>query len=118
MKTGSGQLSDLWAVAVTPKLITVVWVGCDKNAPLPSEDGWGGGATAAPVWARFARAIRPQRPALFEGSFRPPAGVVRLEIDPGRGCQRRGGGVYEYFLRDRLPPLCAPVIASNLMRPS
>jgi penicillin-binding protein 1B len=102
-KTGTSQRGDLWFAAVFPKLVIVVWVGCDDNFDLP---GWTGANTALPIWAELVRAIRSVRPDLLDGEFQQPANIEIHPIDPSRGCLAEDGPK-EYFVAGRLPLQCA-----------
>ena len=93
-KTGTTNDSyDAWFMAFTKNLVTGVWVGHDtKERPLGS--GEFGGRTALPIWLKYMdKALRDYRrsgsPRLAEGSFTPPPGVVRVNIDPETGLLAR-----------------------------
>lgn len=52
-KTGTTQdLRDAWFVGFTPALSTAVWMGTDRNEPMP---GASGGHACAPIWVRFMK---------------------------------------------------------------
>jgi penicillin-binding protein 1A len=54
-KTGTtDDYADAWFVGYTPHLLTGVWFGLDRPAPI-MRDGFGG-VVAVPAWARFMRA--------------------------------------------------------------
>jgi penicillin-binding protein 1B len=57
-KTGTtNDLRDAWFAGFTPRLLAVVWVGRDDNAPL----GLTGAQAALPIWTEFMkRAVHPQ----------------------------------------------------------
>lgn len=73
-KTGTSQDNrDAWFVGYTPDLAAVVYIGHDRNQPLPGS----GGQLAAPVWVNFinqALAGRPDRKFLI------PEGLVTRTI--------------------------------------
>lgn len=53
-KTGTTDNNrDGWFIGYTPKLLTGVWVGFDKNQTLGKQGT--GGRTAAPIWLDFMR---------------------------------------------------------------
>lgn len=108
-KTGTGQVSDLWFVGFSRRLIVAVWVGMPNNKPtLKMEQGFQGATTAMPIWASFIKnGVRAFRPDLLEGDFEMPAGVSALKIDPKRGCATDGPGVTEYFVAGREPRRCS-----------
>ncbi len=54
-KTGTtDNFADAWFIGYTPHLVTGVWFGLDKPAPIMRE-GFAG-AVAVPAWAQFMRA--------------------------------------------------------------
>jgi membrane carboxypeptidase/penicillin-binding protein len=106
-KTGTGQVADLWFVGFSKRLVVAVWVGMPRNKPaLKMAQGFQGATAAMPIWASFIKAVKQHRPDLLEGGFDAPASVRLLNIDPQRGCVRKGAGVTEYFIEGREPALC------------
>jgi membrane peptidoglycan carboxypeptidase len=110
-KTGTSQRGDLWFASVFPKMVVVVWVGCDDNQELP---GWTGANTALPIWAELVRGIRSVRPDLLTGQFSQPTEVESRPIDPQRGCLAESGPT-EYFVHGRLPPQCSSTAVKTLV---
>jgi penicillin-binding protein 1B len=107
-KTGTGEISDLWFVGFSRRLIVVVWVGMPNNKPrLDMSNGFTGASAAMPIWATFMRAVKTHRPDLLEGDFETPAGVRVLKIDPKRGCVTDAPGVEEFFVEGREPRRCS-----------
>lgn len=104
-KTGtSDEERDAWFVGFTPELVVAVWVGFDE----PQSLGLSGAAAALPIWARF---VHEATGGTIRGSFFPPQGVQRVDIDPASGaralpgCPRRRD---EYFLRGTVPEQTCP----------
>ena len=78
-KTGTtNEARDAWFAGFTPELLAVVWVGFDHGEPL----GLTGAEAALPIWTAFMSAATAAYPA---SSFRPPAGVALVRIDPYTG---------------------------------
>ncbi|HEX8457443.1 MAG TPA: PBP1A family penicillin-binding protein [Pyrinomonadaceae bacterium] len=74
-KTGTSR--DGWFAGYTPRIVCVVWVGFDDNAPL----GLTGAESALPVWEEFMRGALQLRPELGGAAFLRPAGIETVEID-------------------------------------
>lgn len=66
-KTGTtDDYQDAWFAGYTPNLVTVVWMGCDDNAQMPSVTG---GTIPAKIWQNFMNAALQNVPAKnFDGS--------------------------------------------------
>ncbi len=103
-KTGTtDDAFDAWFMAMTRKLVTGVWVGHDKKErPLGVSEQ--GGRTALPIWVDYmGKALTDfsgKTPTQkHQGEFPPPAGVVRVSIDPETGFLARPGmrSVMEYY---------------------
>jgi membrane peptidoglycan carboxypeptidase len=113
-KTGTGD-NDLWFVGFTPRLVVVVWVGFDNNfPPFEASKGFTGAGLPLQIWARFMKEVKKYRPDLLAGKFEMPSGVRQVIIDPERSCIAQIG-IQEYFLVNRLPPVCAPLFAREIM---
>jgi len=104
-KTGtSNDSKDAWFVGFTPDLVAAVWVGFDdpRDMKLPAA------RLAVPIWLRF---LKDATGGAVPGSFEPPKGVERVEIDPTSGavalagCPRRE---VEYFLEGTEPRATCP----------
>lgn len=104
-KTGTGQVSDLWFVSISPQLVIVTWIGSDGNEPLRLSHGWVGATAALPIWASFVSKTMADSPSLFTGEFRRPSGVVSATIDPRSGCLA-AFGIVEFFVEGRIPAPC------------
>jgi penicillin-binding protein 1B len=78
-KTGTtNDTRDAWFAGYTPDLLTVVWVGFDKQ----SEVGLSGGQAALPIWTEFMKAATAGTPTT---TFIPPAGIEMVDVDPLSG---------------------------------
>jgi len=114
-KTGTGD-SDLWFVGFTPRLVVVVWVGFDNNfPPFEASKGFTGSGLPLQIWAGFMRDVKKYRLDLLKGSFEIPSGVREVMIDPERSCIAEIG-VKEYFLANRLPPVCEYFLSATVGR--
>ncbi len=78
-KTGTSH--DAWFAGFTSKLICVVWVGFDDNRELNIE----GARAALPIWTEFMKRAHELREYRGVEPFRPPDGIVMVEIDPETG---------------------------------
>ncbi|MFQ5587257.1 MAG: PBP1A family penicillin-binding protein [Nitrospiria bacterium] len=83
-KTGtSSKLRDAWFVGYTPDLVTVVWVGFDKN----QRGALTGASAALPIWTEFMKRASFSEPR----DFTPPEGVVLLKVNQsGKICEKDG----------------------------
>jgi membrane peptidoglycan carboxypeptidase len=107
-KSGTGMVADVWFVSFTPHLVVGVWVGLPQNEmPLKMEDGFTGARIAAPIAAKFMRSVRQLRPDLLEGDFQQPSSVIRLPVDPTKGCLKDNSSSMEYFIVGREPSRCS-----------
>ena len=78
-KTGTtNDRRDNWFAGYSPDRATVVWVGYDDNSPSSLS----GARAALPIWSRFTAAVRP--PGGYR-DFTPPAGMVKVMVDPTTG---------------------------------
>ncbi len=94
-KTGTTNDSrDAWFVGLTPELVSGVWVGFDRPAPIVHDAG--AGALAAPAWSRWMRGLEGAG-VLKTATWMPPPGVQRVRYDPvtgqalAHGCPTRSG---------------------------
>ena len=99
-KTGTtNDYNDAWFAGYTPNLLTVVWVGFDRDEKL----GLSGSSAAIPIWTAFMKdALEPRPVAKFEV----PPGIAQVDIDrttamlATRGCR---DVVREAFLEGEQP---------------
>jgi 1A family penicillin-binding protein len=119
-KTGTtNEYRDAWFVGYTSRLVTGVWVGYDQ--PRTIIRGGYAAQLAVPLWARFMMAAtRGDKPEWF----RPPPGVVAVDIDAASGrlasseCRRAPDAAVrtEYFAEGTEPIDLCPIHRSNLLR--
>jgi penicillin-binding protein 1B len=102
-KTGTtNDYRDAWFVGYTADMVTSVWVGFDRGAPLRLSSS----EAALPVWGAYMREI-PHTPANPD----PPSGVTFRDIDPESGMLwRKGcpGPIREVFLDGTAPTRHCP----------
>jgi len=102
-KTGTtNDYRDAWFVGYTADMVTSVWVGFDRGAPLRLSSS----EAAIPVWGAYMRAI-PHQPA----NPSPPAGVTFRDIDPETGMLWQDGcpgPIREVFLDGTAPTRHCP----------
>lgn len=78
-KTGTSR--DGWFAGFTSQLECVVWVGFDNGRDLNLE----GSKSALPVWTEFMKRAAKLPQYRDATSFKPPSGVVSVEICPETG---------------------------------
>jgi penicillin-binding protein 1B len=84
-KTGTtNDYNDAWFAGYTPDLLTVVWVGFDRDEKL----GLSGGTAAVPIWTAFMQEALEGRPM---SAFQVPDGIVQVDIDRRTGLLATGG---------------------------
>ncbi|HEX8616760.1 MAG TPA: PBP1A family penicillin-binding protein [Thermoanaerobaculia bacterium] len=102
-KTGTtNDYRDAWFVGYTADMVTSVWVGFDRGAPLRLSSS----EAALPVWGSYMREI-PHTAANPE----PPPGVTFRSIDPESGMLWREGcpgPIREAFLEGTAPTRHCP----------
>ncbi len=80
-KTGTtNNLYDAWFVGYTPRFITGVWVGYDRERPLGK--GETGSRAASPIWLGYMQGILEKEPVRV---FQVPEGIVFAKIDAKTG---------------------------------
>jgi penicillin-binding protein 1A len=80
-KTGtSNDHRDAWFIGYSPKVMTGVWIGYDKDKVL--DPGETGGRVAAPIWAEYMKAALKDYP---HDDFEIPEGIVFAHIDRRTG---------------------------------
>jgi len=102
-KTGTtNDYRDAWFVGYTADMVTSVWVGFDRGAPLRLSSS----EAALPVWGSYMSEV-PHEAA----NPKPPAGVTFRQIDPESGMLwRKGcpGPIREAFLDGTAPTRHCP----------
>ena len=102
-KTGTtNDYRDAWFVGYTADVVTSVWVGFDRGAPLRLSSS----EAAIPIWGAYMREGK-HRPAQPD----PPAGVTFRDIDPESGMLWREGcpgPIREVFLDGTAPTRHCP----------
>jgi penicillin-binding protein 1B len=102
-KTGTtNDYRDAWFVGYTADMVTSVWVGFDRGAPLRLSSS----EAALPVWGSYMNAI-PHDAA----NPKPPEGVTFRDIDPESGMLWREGcpgPIREVFLDGTAPTRHCP----------
>lgn len=102
-KTGTtNDYRDAWFVGYTPDMVTSVWVGFDRGAPLRLSSS----EAALPVWGSYMSAIPHDRT-----DPKAPPGVTFRDIDPESGMLwRKGcpGPIREVFLDGTAPTRHCP----------
>lgn len=111
-KTGTtNDYRDAWFVGYTPDMVTTVWVGFDRGAPLRLSSG----EAAIPVWGAYMSSIPHSR----EEPKAPP-GVTERDIDPESGMLWQDGCPgpwHEVFLDGTAPTRhCPRGIIGTIMR--
>ncbi|UTF61665.1 penicillin-binding protein 1A [Gilvimarinus sp. DA14] len=94
---------DAWFAGYNPDIVTVTWLGFDKNTPLGNNEY--GGSAALPIWIDYMRAALAEKP---EKPSKRPNGIVTVRIDPETG--KRAGpndpdAIFEIFREDNIPPM-------------
>jgi len=80
-KTGTtNHLFDAWFVGYTPKYVTGVWVGYDKEQSMGK--GETGSRAAAPIWLAYMKRMMESRPVRV---FTVPKGIEFATIDKENG---------------------------------
>jgi penicillin-binding protein 1B len=111
-KTGTEH--DAWFAGFTSKLLCVVWVGMDDYQDLKME----GAKAALPIWAEFMRRAHKHRAYRDVSDFKPPDGVVSVQVDMETGLLATSACPQkqlrdEYFLVGRQPSAFCPLHSSG-----
>jgi penicillin-binding protein 1C len=97
-KTGtSSEFRDNWAIGYTPEFTVGVWVGNFDGSPMRNISGVTG---AAPVMHSVMSHLHERFGTSW---FNRPIDIVSAQIDKISGKQSNQG-VYEWFVKDNLPP--------------
>jgi penicillin-binding protein 1A len=83
-KTGtSSDYTNAWFVGFTPDLLTVVWIGNDRQGQsMTYKTGNIGSGAAAQLWGSYMKQVTAKRPVV---DFAQPPGVVWANVNPARG---------------------------------
>lgn len=115
-KTGTtNDQVDAWFAGFTPDLVTTVWTGMDKPAPLGRYEQ--GAHTALPIWIDYMRKALPKKPIHH---FSEPAGISAVLIDKKTGLRAHPGEsntMFEYFRNGNIPPFGASEEHRNQVKP-
>jgi len=111
-KTGTtNDYRDAWFTGYSRDLVTTVWVGFDRGAPLRLSSA----EAALPTWALYMRDAATDRREIER-----PSGVVERAIDPESGflwAEGCPGPVQEVFLTGTAPThRCPRGVAGRLLR--
>ena len=102
-KTGTtNDHLDAWFAGFQEKLVAVAWIGFDTPANLGANET--GGVAALPIWTSYVSKVLKGVP---EGEFKPPSGVVAVNINPASGLREPGGSsrTMEFFYQESQPPV-------------
>ncbi len=86
-KTGTtNDFRDAWMIGYTPSVVTGVWVGNNRNAPM--KNGADGSQLAAPIWNEYMRRVTAGTPV---ESFKKPVAVKtgKSMLDGGIGDEKK-----------------------------
>lgn len=83
-KTGtSSDYTNAWFVGYTPEMLTVIWVGNDRqDQPMIYKGMNIGSSTAADLWGSYMKAATRGLPA---SDYKEPPGIVWASVDPNTG---------------------------------
>ena len=102
-KTGTtSDYRDAWFVGYTPDMVTTVWVGFDRGAPLRLSSA----EAALPIWGMYMSAIPHSKKEL-----EPPPGLTFRQIDPESGmvwAEGCPGPIRDVFLEGTAPTRRCP----------
>ncbi|MGE0858199.1 MAG: penicillin-binding protein 1A [Gammaproteobacteria bacterium] len=101
-KTGTtNDQKDAWFSGFNPRIVTTVWVGFDRVAPLGRRET--GAQAALPMWMDYMRDALADVP---ETELDQPPGVVTVRIDPDTGLLVGAGhpnSIFESFRAADVP---------------
>lgn len=105
-KTGTtSDYTNAWFVGYTPEMLTVVWMGNDRqDQPMVYKGMNIGSATTAQLWGSYMKAVTQGLPVI---DFTEPPGIVWASVDPTTGeavPDWSGGETYqEVFNENNVP---------------
>ncbi|MCA9562399.1 MAG: transglycosylase domain-containing protein, partial [Myxococcales bacterium] len=107
-KTGTTNAFDAWFVGYTERLVTVVWVGTDRNT-RPLGDGEHGAEVALPIWLQF---MRQALDGAVQASLTEPrpegVNLIKVDLRTGLLAQREAPGAWLPFAEGTEPTTYAP----------
>ncbi|MGE0484687.1 MAG: penicillin-binding protein 1A [Gammaproteobacteria bacterium] len=102
-KTGTtNDQKDAWFSGFNADLVTTVWVGFDRVAPLGRRET--GAQAALPMWIDFMKVALQGAP---EATMERPPGLVTVRIDPDTGLLAGAdnpNAIFESFREGHVPP--------------
>jgi penicillin-binding protein 1A len=102
-KTGTtNDQKDAWFSGFNADLVTTVWVGFDRVAPLGRRET--GAQAALPMWIDFMKVALEDAP---ESTMERPPGLVTVRIDPDTGLLAGAdnpNAIFESFREGHVPP--------------
>jgi penicillin-binding protein 1A len=106
-KTGtSSDYTNAWFVGFTPRMVTAIWIGNDRQGQaMKYKTGNIGSGAAARLWSGYMREALNGKAVM---DFREPPGIVWANVDPKSGKAvpdwQSGGDTYrEVFAEDNVP---------------
>ena len=101
-KTGTtNDQKDAWFSGFNREVVTTVWVGFDKVAPLGKRET--GAQAALPMWIDYMRHALSGTP---ESTVERPPGLITVRIDPATGLlagANHPDAIFESFRQGRVP---------------
>ncbi|MCB1746223.1 MAG: penicillin-binding protein 1A [Gammaproteobacteria bacterium] len=102
-KTGTtNDQKDAWFSGFNANVVTTVWVGFDRVAPLGRRET--GAQAALPMWIDFMKVALDGMP---EATMERPPGLVTVRIDPDTGLlagANNPNAIFESFREGHVPP--------------
>ncbi len=105
-KTGTtSDYTNAWFVGYTPEMLTVIWIGNDRQDQPMIYKGFNiGSSTAAQTWGSYMKTVTRNLPVI---DFTEPPGIVWASVDPSTGeavPDWSGRGTYrEVFNENNVP---------------
>lgn len=105
-KTGTtSDYTNAWFVGYTPEMLTVIWVGNDRQGQPMIYKGLNiGSSTAASLWGSYMKAATRDLPVT---DYPEPPGIVRASVDPNTGeavPDWSGGETYQEVFNEKNVP--------------
>lgn len=105
-KTGTtSDYTNAWFVGYTPEMLTVIWIGNDRQDQPMIYKGFNiGSSTAAQTWGSYMKTVTRDLPVI---DFPEPPGIIWASVDPNTGeavPDWSGRGTYrEVFNENNVP---------------